>query len=70
MPLSRVYLGPDHKQSTYKIIGIFKILINMALGLVMHGSVSKTLEQPPCCITGYRRDPRAFSLWLKALNSA
>lgn len=42
MPLSRLYLGP-HKHSSYKIIGIFNITINMPLGLVVHGGRSETL---------------------------
>lgn len=46
MPLSRVHLDPTQKHSSYTIIGISKIIINMPLGLVMQGSISKTLEQP------------------------
>lgn len=46
MPASRLYLGPIRKHSSYKIIGIFNITINMPLGLVVHGSRSKTLLQP------------------------
>lgn len=51
MPLSCVYLGPTQKHSSCKNIGILKIIINMPLGLVMQGSISKTLEQPTMLCT-------------------
>lgn len=51
MSLSRVYLGPTQKHSSYRIIGIFKIIIDMPLGRVMQGSISKTLEQPTVSCT-------------------
>lgn len=42
MPLSR---SSKQKHLSYTIIGIFKIIINMPLGLAMQGSILKTLEQ-------------------------
>lgn len=51
MPLSHIYLVPTQKNSSYKIIGIFKMIINMPLGRVLQGSVSKTLEQPTMLCT-------------------
>lgn len=43
MSLSR---SSKQKHLSYTIIGIFKIIINIPLGLAMQGSILKTLEQP------------------------